>query len=111
MRLLAPAKINLHLRVGAPAPDGFHPIASCMCTVGLFDTIDLRESDSEDVTLTCEGGDGPSQQVPCDESNLIVRAGNAFAAALRDSEERWRGRAFGADISLHKRIPIGAGLG
>jgi 4-diphosphocytidyl-2-C-methyl-D-erythritol kinase len=50
MRLLAPAKINLFLRVGplnagpvsTGTADGFHPLVSWMCTVGLFDTLILE---------------------------------------------------------------------
>ena len=36
MRLLAPAKINVDLRVGPLQPDGFHPLVSWFCTIGLF---------------------------------------------------------------------------
>jgi 4-diphosphocytidyl-2-C-methyl-D-erythritol kinase len=39
MRVLAPAKVNLHLRVGPPRADGFHPLLTWMCTVALFDTL------------------------------------------------------------------------
>src|SRR5690348_10232798 len=39
MRIPAPAKINLHLRVGPPRADGFHPLLTWMVTVGLFDTL------------------------------------------------------------------------
>jgi 4-diphosphocytidyl-2-C-methyl-D-erythritol kinase len=39
MRLLAPAKINLHLRVGKRRADGFHPLCSWMTTIGLFDRL------------------------------------------------------------------------
>ena len=47
MRLLAPAKINLHLRVGPPrAADGFHPLVSWMCCVGLFDTLTISTVDA-----------------------------------------------------------------
>ena len=45
MRLLAPAKINLFLRsrpVGSGTADGFHPLVSWMCTVGLFDRLILE---------------------------------------------------------------------
>lgn len=43
MRLLAPAKINLFLRVGPKnSADGFHPLVSWMCTVGLFDTLTIE---------------------------------------------------------------------
>jgi 4-diphosphocytidyl-2C-methyl-D-erythritol kinase len=89
LRLLAPAKINLHLRVGPPTPDGFHPLLTWMCTVALFDTIDLsrgtetpsRVADSSRslVELTC---DDPS--VPCDATNLIAKIASALAGAIRD---------------------------
>src|SRR3954470_3307673 len=46
MQLLAPAKINLHLRVGRRRGDGFHPLLSWMCTVGLFDRLTL-EADAD----------------------------------------------------------------
>src|SRR4051812_49989185 len=42
VRLVAPAKINLHLRVGKRRADGFHPLLTWMCTVGLFDILTLE---------------------------------------------------------------------
>ena len=42
MRLLCPAKINLHLRVGRRRADGFHPLLTWMTTVGLFDTLTME---------------------------------------------------------------------
>jgi 4-diphosphocytidyl-2-C-methyl-D-erythritol kinase len=39
MRWLAPAKINLHLRVGRRREDGYHPLCSWMVTIGLFDRL------------------------------------------------------------------------
>jgi 4-diphosphocytidyl-2-C-methyl-D-erythritol kinase len=99
----APAKINLHLRVGPLAADGFHPLLSWMATVGLFDKLDLELSPQNHVPrvrLTC---DDPS--IPTDESNLIVKAANAIIAAGRQAEP------WSLSASLHKRIPTGAGLG
>src|SRR3954467_864078 len=57
MQLLAPAKINLHLRVGRRRDDGFHPLLSWMCTVGLFDTLTL-EADAATVFRPARA-DGP----------------------------------------------------
>src|SRR4051812_38361815 len=45
MRLLAPAKINLHLRGGPLQDDGFHPLLTWMVTVGLFDTLTIEADD------------------------------------------------------------------
>jgi 4-diphosphocytidyl-2-C-methyl-D-erythritol kinase len=138
MRLAAPAKINLHLRVGPLRADGFHPILSWMSTVGLFDILMIDRSHGR-FTFTC---DAPT--VPCDASNLVVRA----VAALADSvakgspagliaslnspnaltEKEMRGDArdsdgkpgyreggamtdLGLNVALQKQIPVGAGLG
>ena len=94
MQILSPAKINLHLRVGPLAPDGFHPLLTWMCTVGLSDTLHLQEKDSPGIRLTCNRAD-----VPTDATNLIIRA----ATALDPTKS--------ATINLAKNIPIGGGLG
>jgi len=118
MRLLAPAKINLHLRVGPPAGDGVHPIVSWMCTVGLFDTLEIQpaedsvdtvKSDRPLVALTC---DDPA--VPCDESNLVARAANALIGPeglVWRAAHPTRSSLMQARVHLGKRIPSGAGLG
>jgi 4-diphosphocytidyl-2-C-methyl-D-erythritol kinase len=101
-RTPAPAKINLHLRVGPPtAGDGFHPLLSWMVTVGLFDNLEFTLVDSPPgVTLSC---DDPA--IPRDASNLVVRTASALLEITR------RGSAAGVAASLQKRIPVGAGLG
>jgi 4-diphosphocytidyl-2-C-methyl-D-erythritol kinase len=102
MRLLAPAKINLHLRVGPPRADGFHPLLSWMTTVGLFDTLTLEQRpavvQADPVVLSC---DMPG--LPCDERNLVVRVARAW---LEETQVASR-----VSITLQKRIPMGAGLG
>ncbi|MGA2230041.1 MAG: 4-(cytidine 5'-diphospho)-2-C-methyl-D-erythritol kinase [Tepidisphaeraceae bacterium] len=95
MRLFAPAKINLHLRVGPPRGDGFHPILSWMCTVGLFDEIEIGRAGGAEIQLTCDDA-----TIPTDERNLIVRA----ARAIQPPGEH------GLRIHLTKRIPAGGGL-
>ena len=76
MRVTAPAKINLHLRVGPPTADGFHPLSSWMVTVGLFDNLEFTHTRSPGVRLTC---DDPA--LPTDASNLVAKC----ATALLDS--------------------------
>lgn len=152
MRLLAPAKINLHLRVGPRRADGFHPLLTWMTTVGLFDNLELEEEGPTEAPGLrggrAEGGneggarDRESPQaapvalqcdlpgLPCDERNLVVRIALAFRDAVRSEgsapsaprEEDSPGTsqpcaAAGAShvcwirATLHKRIPVGAGLG
>jgi 4-diphosphocytidyl-2-C-methyl-D-erythritol kinase len=100
MRLLAPAKINLLLRVGRRRPDGFHSVLTWMCTVGLFDTITIRPAapPGAGLSMTC---DEPG--LPTDGGNLVMRAAQALAPHSRGGR--------GAAMHLEKRIPSGAGLG
>jgi 4-diphosphocytidyl-2-C-methyl-D-erythritol kinase len=105
MKLLAPAKINLHLRVGpVNRQSGFHPLMSWFCTVGLFDTL-LIEQDSHSAvafSLTC---DDPA--LPCDATNLVVRAADALRRSAGEN-----GQALSKiRAQLQKRIPAGGGLG
>lgn len=98
LRLEAPAKINLSLRVLRRRDDGFHEIATRMIPVSLCDTVTLEERAETGIELVCV-----APGIPKDESNLAVRAAKAF-------EERL-GRPIGLRIGLEKRIPHGAGLG
>ncbi|MDH3207399.1 MAG: 4-(cytidine 5'-diphospho)-2-C-methyl-D-erythritol kinase, partial [Gemmatimonadota bacterium] len=95
--VLAPAKINLALRVGRERPDGYHDIDTLFQAIDLSDDVEV-ELCGDDVTLEVEGADlGPIEQ------NL------AFRAASRFLEEVAPGR--GAAVRLLKKIPHGAGLG
>jgi 4-diphosphocytidyl-2-C-methyl-D-erythritol kinase len=99
LRLLAPAKINLHLRVGPVQRNGFHPLMSWMCTVGLFDTLTIDFApDGSPWVMQCD-----DERLPCDETNLVIRAARAMQ---RESETNRS-----ATIRLEKRIPTGGGLG
>ncbi|HYG08652.1 MAG TPA: 4-(cytidine 5'-diphospho)-2-C-methyl-D-erythritol kinase [Pyrinomonadaceae bacterium] len=92
------AKINLTLRVHGRRADGYHEIETVFQTVTLHDRLTFEAQDDARLELVC---DAPG--VPCDESNLVHRAG----IALR---ERY-GAGRGARVSLEKRIPAGGGLG
>jgi 4-diphosphocytidyl-2C-methyl-D-erythritol kinase len=54
MRVHAPAKINLHLRVGPVRSDGFHSLLTWMCTVGLFDTLEIKRAGEPGVRLVID---------------------------------------------------------
>ena len=93
--LNAHAKINLTLEVLGRRDDGYHEIASIVQTIDLHDTVTLEPAD--DVTLDC---DRPELASP---DNLALRA----AHLLRERT----GHDEGARITLHKKIPVSAGLG
>ncbi|MCG3175327.1 MAG: 4-diphosphocytidyl-2-C-methyl-D-erythritol kinase [Candidatus Omnitrophica bacterium] len=96
VRVLAPAKVNLYLRVIRRRPDGYHELDTLFERVGLYDKLTFRHAPA--LTLRCSD---PS--LPTDERNLALKA----ALALK----RHSGYGAGASIRLVKRIPHAAGLG
>lgn len=95
----APAKVNLVLRVLNRRADGFHNLWSLMQAVGLEDELVLRLNESRAaITLECNAA-----SLPTDQTNLVYRAAADVMTRC--------GRKTGLDISLTKRIPLGAGLG
>ena len=99
MQILAPAKINVSLKILRRRDDGFHEIETLITPITLCDQIEIEKSDSSsEIEFHC---DDPS--VPAGDDNLIVRAARAFFAATKLK------RAI--SIELKKKIPHGAGLG
>ncbi|MCP9858331.1 MULTISPECIES: 4-(cytidine 5'-diphospho)-2-C-methyl-D-erythritol kinase [unclassified Cyanobium] len=94
----APAKINLQLEVLGLRPDGYHELAMVMQSIDLADTLVLRASADATIRLRCDDAD-----LPTDGSNLIVKAAELLRSRVGLPE-------LGVEITLHKRIPIGAGL-
>jgi 4-diphosphocytidyl-2-C-methyl-D-erythritol kinase len=102
-----PAKINLALKVGAPRPDGFHPLATVYQAVSLYDevTADWAAPDTFSVTVTGEGAD----LVPVDDTNLAVRAARLLAHA-HGTDGRGGNEALGVALTIRKSIPVAGGL-
>lgn len=98
VRVRVPAKINLHLGVGDPRPDGFHELHTVYQAISLHDEVVARRGDTLALTLAGEG----QGELALDESNLAVRA----AQALAD----YAGVPAHARLHLRKRIPLAAGL-
>ena len=97
MQALAPAKINLSLKILGRRNDGFHEIETLISPISLADKIDI-ERQSRWIDFSC---DDPT--LPGGDENLAVRAAKAFF-----EKAKIRG---GVGIKLHKTIPHGAGLG
>src|SRR3954453_10994246 len=91
MRLLAPAKLTVSLRITGVRDDGYHLLDAEMVTLDLADELELTEGDGLDIV----GASG--LDVSAGEDNLVRRA---LAAVGRT-----------AHVTLTKRIPAGAGLG
>jgi 4-diphosphocytidyl-2-C-methyl-D-erythritol kinase len=99
IRILAPAKVNLTLRVLRRREDGYHEIESLVQKISFYDRITLKEREEPGIHLTCSD---PS--LPDGPENLAYRAAQLV---LESSSNRAKGIA----IHLEKDIPHGAGLG
>ena len=100
LKVHAPAKINLSLRVVAVRADGYHELRTIFQSIALHDTLTIR---AERGPFRFEADD---PACPGDSTNLVWRAvEQVWAAAGR------RGAVKGLAIRLTKRIPMQAGLG
>ncbi len=98
MEFLAPAKINLTLRLQRRRDDGFHEIETRMAPISIFDRVNIELRDEGDLEFSCD-----TPGIPTDESNLVVRAARHFCTEI--------GLQPHVGIHLEKAIPHGAGLG
>ncbi len=98
VRVRVPAKINLHLGVGPLRADGFHDIATIYHAIALFDEVSARAADTLALTMDGEGAGA----LALDDSNLVIRAVHALAAATRREPQ--------ARLHLRKQIPLASGL-
>jgi 4-diphosphocytidyl-2-C-methyl-D-erythritol kinase len=120
VHLRAHAKVNLALSVGPPVASGpragYHPIASWIHAVSLWDDLDIDTAPSQprglsrrparDSTFDIDWADDAPRPTEIDwplESDLAVRA-------LRLLESH-AGEPLPVRLRLRKRIPVGAGLG
>ena len=102
VRVQAPAKINLLLRVLAREASGYHGIESLFARLELHDVVTVHTATSG-ASLTVQGPQLPDGGLGPDHENLAWRAAVAFQAAVG-----WPG-GFAIDIAKH--IPVGGGLG
>ena len=107
MKIRAPAKINLNLRVLGKRADGYHELDTIMVPVSLYDEIEVlrirrtlsrRSEFSELIQIRCN-----NPQVPVGQENIVYRAAELI---LRRANIRSP-----IVIRIQKKIPLGAGLG
>jgi 4-diphosphocytidyl-2-C-methyl-D-erythritol kinase len=97
MQVLAPAKINLSLKILGRRNDGFHELDTLIAPISLYDEIRI-DNGGKGIKFRC---DDPS--VPQGDDNLAVRAAKAFFETTKIDPA--------ISIELKKKIPHGAGLG
>lgn len=97
----APAKINLHLGVGAPREDGFHPLETVYQALGLYDDLTVAGSGPWSLTLDAAAY-VDSAAVPLDGENIVARAAELLARVHR-VEVR-------GEVTIRKGIPVAGGM-
>lgn len=100
--VFSPAKLNLFLAITGRRADGFHDLVSVVAPLDFGDRLMAQAEDwkveGDLFTLKCD-----HEEVPVDQSNLVLKAARAFAAATSwDRSVRF---------ILKKNTPLGAGLG
>lgn len=98
MQVLAPAKINLSLKILGRRNDGFHELDTVIAPISLCDEIKVDKGPAGGIEFHC---DDPS--LPQGDDNLVVHAAKAFFETTEIEPA--------VLIELHKKIPHGAGLG
>ena len=96
-----PAKVNLALNVGATDNEGYHALGTLFQAVSLFDDLVARPAEAGvfRVSFRGEGASG----LPTDDTNLVVRAARLLAGTCGAGNP-------GAEIRVHKRIPVAGGM-
>ncbi|MBP5242987.1 MAG: hypothetical protein J6Z36_04780, partial [Clostridia bacterium] len=98
VRVNSYAKLNLSLNITG-VKDGYHLLDSFVATVDIFDRIVLKKRKDSLINVTMHG-QGTEYLFP--ENNVAVKAGEAFVKCYQTD---------GADITVYKNIPVGAGMG
>jgi 4-diphosphocytidyl-2-C-methyl-D-erythritol kinase len=94
--LPAPAKLNLFLHIVGRRADGYHLLQSAFVLIDWCDTLHIERRGDARLARHDLGA-----KLPADD--LCLRAAQAL--------QRQSGTAHGADISIDKRLPSGAGMG
>src|SRR5919108_846917 len=106
VKIRAPAKVNLRLRVLGKRNDGYHFIDTVIVPVSLYDEVEITQTEvtrmkaksTPRLTVTCDHSD-----VPSGEKNLVYRAASLLLGKIKIANK--------ISIHIRKNIPVGAGLG
>jgi 4-diphosphocytidyl-2-C-methyl-D-erythritol kinase len=97
IQVRCPAKINLTLEIIGKRPDGYHELRTIFQAVSLYDELTVAPAEQDSLTVIGLPG------APADDSNLCLKALRLFRGQF--------GMTTPVAITLHKRIPLQAGLG
>ena len=97
LSLLAPAKINLFLHITGRRNDGYHNLQTLFQLLDYGDQLDFTVRNDGNININCD------LKGLAADNNLVIKAAKALKAAS--------GCKLGVDIVLHKKLPLGGGIG
>ena len=104
LQALAPAKINLGLRIGPLARDGRHELVSVMQSISLADELRLEWAQAESDEVLCPGVEGPPERNLAAIALASFRAETGWDAPPRAPHDRQaRAGGGGARRRLRRR--------
>ena len=111
LTVFSPAKVNLHLAIGAKRADGYHDACSVMHALTLHDTVTVRHEQgapgaSLQVDVRCDVHGGVAELDVAPRDNIASQALFKLVTAFG---QRCSGHRF--EVHIDKRIPHAAGLG
>ena len=117
VRASTPGKVNLTLRVGAPTPDGYHPLVTVFEALNLRETVTVRTSKTpgvrvETIAYLSDGSvDEATTRAMADvdpATHLAVRAARVLQRLAATGP--WASTAAGLSIRVDKRVPVAGGM-
>ena len=91
------AKINLGLDVVRKREDGYHEVKMVMQTIHLFDRLEMKKTQADEITITTN-----LTFLPTNENNLVYKAAKLLKDEFYIKD--------GIHVKLHKHIPVAAGM-
>ncbi len=98
VRIKSYAKINLSLEITG-VENGYHMLDSVVASIDIYDLLVLKKRKGSLSTITMKGMG--SEGIPPEKNNAL-KAAEAFSRVFQTD---------GAEITVYKNIPMGAGLG
>lgn len=103
VEVLAPAKLNLRLKLVGRRSDGYHLLRMFNVTTTLVDELTIAQSESARPQFSVSGKFASALQFLPPEENLVLKSVELFCKTFSVSNS--------VNIDLKKSIPLGSGLG
>ena len=97
IQLKSRAKINLSIDVLGKRKDGYHLVEMIMQTIDLYDIINIKEIDIDEININSNSSD-----IPLNKDNIVYKAAKLLKEEFNIKK--------GIDIFIEKNIPVAAGM-